>query len=79
MEEKDFDMFANWWVRAQQEKRRAQSSGDYARLTKHYSIGDYDIRKQGDHFESYNTITGEVLFEAQTREEAKRDLREVFA
>ena len=44
-----------------------------------YSADDYDVRKKGDHFESYNKITGESLFEAFSEKEAWADLREEFA
>lgn len=43
-----------------------------------YAFEDYDIRKKGDHWESFNTKTGEKLFEAMTYEEAMADLREEF-
>ena len=43
-----------------------------------WSENDYDIRKKGDHWESFNTKTGEKLFEAMTYEEAMADLREEF-
>ena len=49
------------------------------RLIGGYCIEDYDIRKKGDHFESYNKITGEGMFEAFSYEEALADLREEFA
>ena len=43
-----------------------------------YTREDFDIRKRGDHWESYNIKTGESLFEAMTYEEAMADLREEF-
>ena len=78
MKDFDFDAYANWLANARKEARRAQTSGDYKRLTTEYSIEDYDIREKGDHVESYNTITGETLFEARCKSEAQADLREAF-
>ena len=43
-----------------------------------YIMDDFNIRKKGDHWESYNTKTGETLFEGMTYEEAMADLREEF-
>lgn len=78
--QEQFDVFGNWLINAQLEAKERQKRDDYKRLTNRelYSIDDYSIRKKGDHYESFNTITGEGLFEAFSIEEAMRDLREEF-
>ena len=75
-----FQVFGNWLINARLEAKERQKRNDYKRLTNRelYSIDDYNIRKKGDHYESFNRITGEGLFEASTLEEAMRDLREEF-
>lgn len=75
-----FDSFANWLIEARKEGKQRQKKGDMKRLLNRnvYSYDDYDVRKRGDHVESYNKITGEVLFEAFDETEAWRDLREEF-
>ena len=68
-----------WVMRAEAAAKIAKARNPLPRLIGEYDISDYSIRKKGDHFESYNTITGEGLFEAQTRTEALADLQEEFA
>ena len=63
--------YAERQYRELKNKRRAESGIVYGR-------DDYDIRKKGDHYESYNVHTGESLYEALTYEEASADLRETF-
>ena len=69
----------DWMLRAAAEKRYAQTK---QRRRKEAGIvwmfEDFDIRKKGDHWESYNTKTGETLFEGMTYEETMADLREEF-
>ena len=69
----------DWILRAIAEAQRAQRKNPLPRLIGEYSIDDYNVRGKGDHFESYNKITGESLFEAFSEEEAWADLREEFA
>ena len=71
----------NWIMKALLEKKRRQERNPLKRLLdkERYGIDDYDVRKKGDHFESYNKITGESLFEAYSEEEAYADLREEFS
>lgn len=69
----------DWILRAKAEAKIAQRKNPLSRLIGEYCIEDYDIRKKGDHFESYNKLTGEGLFEASTYREALADLREEFA
>lgn len=78
--QQQFDSFANWLIEARKEGKERQKKGDIKRLLNRnvYSYDDYDVRKKGDHVESYNKITGEVLFEAFDETEAWRDLREEF-
>ena len=42
------------------------------------TIEDFDIRRKGDHYESYHIKSGKSLYEALTYEEARRDLLEEF-
>lgn len=67
-----------WYFRALQEKRIAASKKTYARLTNHYRIQDYEVREKGDHYASYNLFTGEIFLEAESYDEAWRDLKEAF-
>ena len=74
-----FQTYANFMHRAEQnkkilEKKQLTSLIDPLRFT----IDDYDVRKKGDHCESYNKITGEALFEAHNETEAWEDLKETF-
>lgn len=78
--QQQFDSFANWLIEARKEGKERQKKGDIKRLLNRnvYSYDDYDVRKKGDHVESYNKITGEALFEAFDEKEAWRDLRQEF-
>ena len=69
-----------WMIRAMLAKKIAQDSNSLERLLNKelYSISDYEIREKEDHFESYNIHTGEALYEAESRDEAYRDLLEEF-
>ena len=71
--------FSEWMLKAIAEAKRRQRMNPLPRLIGNYSIEDYDIRKKGDHFESYNKRTGEALFEAFSYEEAMADLRAEFS
>jgi hypothetical protein len=75
-----FHCYANWIVEAQRRKERAQKGPGYSKLLDPmmFGIDDYDVRKKGDHVESYNRITGETLFEAHNETEAWQDIREAF-
>lgn len=70
----------DWRLRAIYESKRAEATNPLPRLLNKeiYSENDYAVRKKGDHFESYNRITGESLFEAFSYEEAMADVRAVF-
>ena len=70
----------NWRMRNEVEAKQIEKKNVLGRLLdpKVYSIYDYDIRPRDDHFESYNKITDEALFEASTHEEAMADLRDAF-
>ena len=43
-----------------------------------YDFEDFDVRRRGDHYESYNKKTGKKLFEACTYTEAWEDLKDEF-
>lgn len=75
---KDLWGYGEWMFHAMLNKKKTQARNDYARLTTHYDIGDYDIRKRGDHWEGYNMKTGEVLTEGVSYDETVKNLREAF-
>ncbi len=66
--------------KAREQKKKEQKYEARKKFMKNYfyPFDVFDVRKKGDHVESYNTITGEALFEAQTESEAWNDLREEF-
>lgn len=68
----------NWMLKAIADKKRAQASGDYERLTTRYDISDYDIRKNGDGWRAVNMKTGEILCEGVSYDETQRALTEAF-
>ena len=69
---------ANWTQRAIWYARETRRKGKFQRERAKWSFDDYDVRKKGNHVESYNIHTGEALFEAFDESEAWRDLREEF-
>ena len=77
--QRQFDHYAAWMIKARQDAKKAKAAYDRQKAEgRHYSLEDYDVRKRGDHYESYNKLTGETLFEAFTMAEARADLREEF-
>ena len=70
-----------WILRALIEKKRAQKNNPLLRLLnkERYSIDDYSVLKvKEDLWKSYNKITGEDLYYAQSETEAWKDLEEEF-
>ncbi len=69
---------ANWTQRAMWYTRETRRKNKHGLERKKWSYEDYNVRKRGNHAESYNIHTGETLFEAYDETEAWRDLREEF-
>ena len=77
----EFKQFSQNMVKKIREDRKARNRAISESLNdprRGYSLEDFDVRKRGDHFESYNKRTGKKLFEACSWSEAWADLREEF-
>ena len=70
---------SDWVMRDQLSAKRARIKNPLPRLLTQYTIIDYGVRKiKEDLWESYNLITGEQLYQAQSESEAWSDLKEEF-
>lgn len=75
-----FHSYANWITQARNSAKQKQQfrSRDCFSSPLILCPEDFDVRKKGDHVESYNRITGESLYEAHNTTEAWNDIREMF-
>ena len=76
----EFRNFSSEMAKKARRKRETTLEAIHMKLNDHrqYNFEDFDVRKRGDHFESYNKKTGKKLFEACTWTEAWEDLKEEF-
>ena len=76
----EFREFSEGMIHKIREEREKKLEVIHMKLNDHrqYNYEDFDVRKKGDHFESYNKRTEKKLFEACTWTEAWEDLKEEF-
>lgn len=76
----EFREFSNGMIQKIRDKRQKELEVIHMKLNdyRQYNYEDFDVRKKGDHYESYNKKTGKKLFEACTWTEAWEDLKEEF-
>ena len=77
----EFNVFCDVQAKKVKAERLKQEKLERERKLKKlmgHKLTDFDIRKNGDHVESFIKSTGEVVYQHSCEEEAWRDLKEEF-
>ena len=69
--------YGDWMMKAEVEKRRKQKRS--AKTPAPTDIFKYDVKVKDEAFVGYNRNNGHVMFEAESYDEAKRVLEELYS